>query len=74
MFPAKFAPVLFGFLVSGLMSLMVSCIATLRIIGMQDDFVSTWISGWVSSWIVAFPVILVVAPIVRKVVARIIIK
>ena len=68
----RFAPVLFGLLLSGLMSLVVSGIATLRAIGPVDGFAGLWMSAWISSWLVAFPTVLVVAPIVRRLVARIV--
>lgn len=71
MLPARFAPVLFGFIVSGLMSFMVSGIATLRAIGAVEDFGGFWMGAWLPSWAVAFPTILVVAPLARKLVARI---
>jgi Protein of unknown function (DUF2798) len=72
MFPARFAPVLFGFILSGLMSCMVSGIATLRAVGLADGFGVQWMTSWVVSWGIAFPVVLVVAPITRKIVARLI--
>lgn len=66
----RYAPLLFGFLVSGTMSLMVSGIATLRAAGHVDGFVGLWMSAWIPSWMVAFPTILVVGPIMRRFVAR----
>ena len=38
MFPKKFAPALFGLILSGLMSLLVSGISTLRVAGFGDHF------------------------------------
>lgn len=66
--PARFAPVLFGFILSALMSLLVSGIATLRNAGFVDDFLSVWVGAWLPSWLIAFPVVLVVAPIARRLV------
>ncbi|WP_205574653.1 DUF2798 domain-containing protein [Indioceanicola profundi] len=68
--PARYAPVLFGFLLSGLMSLIVSGIATLRATGLPPNFPAIWFQAWLPSWGVAFPTVLVVAPLVRRVVAR----
>ncbi len=68
--PARFAPVLFGLLLSGLMSLIVSGIATLRALGLPADFVVRWLGAWAFAWAVAFPAVLVIAPIVRRIVAR----
>jgi len=66
MFPRKFAPALFGFILSGLMSLLVSSIAIVRATGLTPDFVGMWATGWVTAWLVAFPVVLVVAPLTRR--------
>jgi hypothetical protein len=70
MLPARFAPILFGFILSGLMSLIVSGISTLRVTGLTDVFVGSWMTSWGYSWAIAFPTVLVVAPIARKIVAR----
>ena len=67
----RFAPIMFGFLVSGLMSLIVSGIATLRAIGWDTGFGTSWTNAWVISWAIAFQTILVVSPIVRRFVAAI---
>jgi hypothetical protein len=69
MFPARFAPVLFGFILSGLMSLVVSGIATFRALGLQPGFPGDWAASWLFSWAVAFPTVLVVAPLTRRLVA-----
>lgn len=68
----RFAPILFGFLLSGLMSLVVSGIATVRALGLVDGFSGLWMSSWMSSWLVAFPTVLMVAPLVRRMVARLV--
>ena len=64
----RFAPILFGFLLSALMSLIVAGIATIRNVGFADDFLGLWLGAWLTSWVIAFPTVLVVAPIVRKLV------
>lgn len=66
----RLAPIAFGFLLSGMMSLIVSGIATARAIGLDDGFVPIWLGGWLSSWVVAFTVVLVVAPLARRAVNR----
>ena len=68
MIPSRFAPVLFGLLLSGLMSLIVSGVATARAVGVGDGFGSIWLQSWGASWLIAFPTVLVVAPFVRRVV------
>ena len=67
MIPARFAPYLFALILSGLMSLIVSGIATARVLGWSP---AEWMESWLSSWLVAFPSVLVVAPIARRLVAR----
>lgn len=64
----RFAPVLFGFVLSAFMSLIVSGIATFRNAGLADAFLSLWINAWLPSWLVAFPTVLVVAPLARRLV------
>ena len=70
MIPPRYAPIVFGLLLSGMMSFIVSCIATFRATGLVDGFMGLWMSSWASSWLVAFPTVLVVAPLTRRLVAR----
>lgn len=68
----RFAPYLFGALLSGSMSFIVSGIATFRATGPDPLFFSFWIESWLFAWAVAFPSVLVLAPMVRKFVARVV--
>ncbi len=70
MIPARFEHVAFGFVLSGLMSCIVSGISTLRAAGWIDGLFSLWMGAWATSWLVAFPVVLIVAPIARRIVQR----
>lgn len=70
MIPARYAPILFGFILSGLMSCIVSFISTLRALGPVDGMFGAWMTSWGFSWAVAFPVILFMAPITRRLVTR----
>lgn len=72
MIPAKFAPVLFGFILSGLMSLVVSGISTAANIGLVADFAAWWARAWLTAWLFAFPVVLLVAPLARRLVQRLV--
>lgn len=72
MIPAKFAPALFGFILSGLMSLIVSGIATLRAIGWDAGFVGLWCGAWLTAWLFAFPIVLLVAPLANRLVRRLV--
>jgi len=74
MIPARFAPVLFGFILSGLMSCMVSGIATVRVLDADTALFGAWMTAWVFSWLVAFPTVLVVAPFTRRIVARLVVS
>ena len=73
MFPARLAPVLFGFVLSGLTSLIVSGIATARATGLEAgawEPAHLWAGSWLSSWAVGFPTVLIVAPWARRLVGR----
>lgn len=72
MIPARYSPILFGLILSGLMTCMVSCIATIRVLGLADGLFGIWMSAWMYSWAVAFPAVLIVAPITRRLVARLV--
>jgi len=72
MLPARYAPALFGFILSGLMSLLVSAISTLRAAGPGADWLPLWIGAWLTAWLIAFPVVLVVAPLTRRIVQRLV--
>lgn len=70
--PTRFAPYLFGFLLSGMMSAVVSGIATLRNAGLVDGFFGLWSNAWLLSWLIAFPVVLVAAPVTRRLVGLVV--
>jgi hypothetical protein len=74
MLPAKYAPILFGLILSGLMSLIVSGLSTLRAVGLGEGFPALWLGNWAVSWAIAFPTVLVVAPLTRRIVARLVQK
>ncbi len=72
MLAKKFAPALFGLILSGLMSLLVSGISTYRAVGFGESYPAMWTGAWLTAWLVAFPVVLVVAPLARQAVARLV--
>jgi len=74
MIPGKFAPVLFGVILSGLMSFLVSGIATLRVTGISADFAGSWVVAWLTAWPIAFPTVLLVAPWTKKLVQLLVAK
>ncbi|WP_420473513.1 DUF2798 domain-containing protein [Noviherbaspirillum sp. ST9] len=68
MIPEKVGQILFGAILSGLMSLLVSGISTFRAIGPAASFFGIWTSAWLTAWLVAFPTVLLAAPLARKLV------
>jgi hypothetical protein len=71
MIPAKFASFLFSFVLSIVMSCLVSGISTYNVVGLVDGFFNFWMIAWLKSWLIAFPAILVVAPLTHKLVGKI---
>jgi len=71
-FPHRAQPYVFGFILSGLMSFLVSGVATARSVGLPADFMALWMSAWLTSWVIAFPAVLLVAPVTRRLVARLV--
>jgi len=72
MLPKKSEPIAFGFVLSGLMSCLVSGISTLRVAGLADGFATTWMGAWMLAWLIAFPVVLIAAPFARRIVHKLI--
>lgn len=65
-FPAKRKRIVFSFMLSCLMSFLVSGIATYQTLGVNPEFIQSWIRAWLSSWVVAFPIVTIVAPLVEE--------
>ncbi|MBT8153274.1 DUF2798 domain-containing protein [Epibacterium ulvae] len=72
MIPARYAPILFGFLLSGIMSCLVTFIASVKNVGFGAQTISAWLGAWAFAWPVAFTIVLVVAPFVSRVVAKLV--
>jgi hypothetical protein len=70
--PRRYETIVFGFLLTGMMSLLVSGISTVRAVGFDPGLARLLLGSWLSSWAVAFPAVLVVTPLVRKIVARVV--
>jgi hypothetical protein len=68
MIPRQFEPVLVGAVLSGLMSWVVSGVATLKAAGQAPDVLMLWITSWLTAWLIAFPVVLLAAPLSRRLV------
>ena len=52
------------FILSGVMTLIVSCISTIRAVGFQS-LTEHWLGSWLWSWTIAYPILLCILPIVR---------
>lgn len=70
--PARYATLVTPFLLTLLMTFVVSLISTLRAVGFPPDFFGIWLGAWGLSWIVAFPTVMVVFPLVRRMTAAIV--
>lgn len=68
--PARFAPVLFGALLSAIMVALVSAFVLVTTQGIQPGFAAQWVRSCLTTWPVAFVAVTVVAPWVRRVVGR----
>jgi hypothetical protein len=68
--PHRWAPILFGLILSGIMTAVVSFVATVNAVGFLPDLALRWAVAWPISWAVAFPVILMAGPAVRRFVAK----
>ncbi|WP_329605234.1 DUF2798 domain-containing protein [Undibacterium hunanense] len=54
------------FLLSILMTCIVSLISSLRSVGLEEHFIEIWMGSWALSWVFAFPTLLLVLPLVRR--------
>ena len=68
--PTRFAPIVFGALLSVIMVVVVSAIVLVINQGIHQGFAWQWLRSCVTTWPVAFPTVTVVAPWVRRVVGR----
>ena len=68
--PARFAPILFGALLSVVMVAIVSAFVLATSQGIQPGFATQWFKSCMTTWPVAFVAVTLVAPWVRQVVGR----
>jgi hypothetical protein len=66
----RFAPVLFGALLSVIMVAIVSAFVLAITQGISPGFPAQWLRSCVTTWPVAFAAVTLVAPWVRRVVGR----
>jgi hypothetical protein len=60
------------FVLTLLMTFVVSGISTVRIIGLASGLLSAWMLNWLVSWLVAFPVMVIMMPLARRIVAALV--
>ena len=70
--PPHYSAVVMPFILSILMTFVVSAISTLKSLGPTPAFLGTWPAAWALSWVVAFPTLLAVLPLVRWIVALVV--
>jgi hypothetical protein len=66
--PARYAGVLMPVVLSLVMSMIVSAVATLKNLGLSGDFLSAWPPAWLVSWLIALPTLFLVLPLARRIV------
>ncbi len=69
--PSRFAPLVFGALLSSIMVAIVSAFVLATSMGFQEGFVSQWLKSCAATWPVAFPTVTFIAPWVRRVVGQV---
>lgn len=68
--PARYFGLALPFVISIIMSCIVSGIATVHALGLDTpDLFERWMAAWGFSWVMAFPTLLVVMPAARRIVA-----
>lgn len=68
--PTRFAPILFGALLSAIMVAIVSAFVLATNQGIHPGFAMKWATSCITTWPVAFVAVTLIAPWVRRVVAR----
>ena len=69
--PARFAPILFGALLSAIMVTIVSAFVIATTQGFHAGFLGQWAKSCATTWPVAFLSVTLIAPVVRRIVARV---
>ncbi|CAI3117023.1 hypothetical protein MWMV8_MWMV8_03054 [Acinetobacter calcoaceticus] len=67
--PSRYTAIVLPFLLSIIMTFIVSMVSTLRSLGLEQFSIHVWMSAWAISWLIAFPTLLLVFPVVRKITA-----
>lgn len=67
---ARFAPILFGALLSMIMVAVVSAFVLATSQGVHPGFLAQWTKSCLTTWPMAFVTVTLVAPVVRRTVAK----
>jgi hypothetical protein len=68
--PSRFAPIVFGALLSVIMVAIVSAFVLATSRGIHAGFAVQWLKSCAATWPVAFPTVTLLAPWVRRAVGR----
>ena len=68
---ARFAPLVFGALLSAIMVAFVSAFVLVTTQGLHAGLAAQWLRSCLTTWPIAFPTVTLVAPWVRRVVGRV---
>lgn len=68
--PARFAPLLFGALLSMIMVAVVTAFVLATSQGLHPGFFAQWSKSCMTTWPMAFVTVTIVAPLVRRVVSK----
>ena len=69
--PNRYAPVVFGALLSAIMVAFVSAFVLALNQGFHSGFLAQWARSCLTTWPVAFPTVTLVSPWVRRMVGRV---
>ena len=69
--PNRYAPIVFGALLSAIMVCFVSAVVLALNRGVGDGFAWQWLKSCATTWPIAFPTVTLLAPWVRRVVGRV---
>lgn len=72
MIPARYETILFQFIISAMMSCLVSGTVTFINLGTSGFAVMLWLKAWIIAWSIAFPAIVALSPLAKKLVRRLI--
>lgn len=70
--PKKYGQVVFIFLMTVFIGLILSFILTAIAYRFTKGFIEVWLFSFIKTWIIVVPVVVIVLPLVRKIVSKIV--